>query len=82
MTKKQKFMIFFLFFASLSLFYDISTSKVFLRQKAIHTTYMHYILSKKLEKNVSYPSPVPTRLHHGISPSRTQAAACSPHTIK
>ena len=51
MTKNQKFMIFFIFFASLSLFYDISTSKVFLRQKAIHTTYMHYISSKKHDLN-------------------------------
>ena len=60
MTKNQKFMIFFIFLASLSLFYDISTSKVFLRQKAIHTTYMHYILSKKhdlndFEKNLKCP---------------------------
>ena len=53
---KKKIVIFFyfylyIFFSPLSFFHDISTLKGFLRQKAILTTYMHYILSKKHDLN-------------------------------
>ena len=61
---KKKIMIFFNFFKKkftpLSFLYGISTLKGFPRQKAILTTYMHFILSKKhdlsdFEKNRKCP---------------------------